>query len=240
MQASDAIEAAILALGDAARAEGAKRYLKSEMEHLGATNADIRRVVRERLKADRPDHDAVIAIATELWDTAIYDLRLAAVIALTRDAKRLTEADVPLLERFLREAKTWALVDPLSTDVMGPLVVRLGLGDTLDRWARDGDFWVRRASMLTLLKPLRAGAGDWERFARYADAMLDEKELFIRKAIGWILRDVGRKRPALADAFIGPRTHRASGVTMREVIKVLPEARAAALMGAYRAKRPAT
>ncbi|MEZ4337040.1 MAG: DNA alkylation repair protein [Sandaracinaceae bacterium] len=238
MQASDAIEAAIRALGDPERAEGSKRYLKSEMEHLGVTNADVRRVVRERLKADRPDHDALIAVATTLWDSGVYDLRLAAVIALTREVKRLTEDDVPLLERFFREAKTWALVDPLSTDVMGPLVVRLGLGETLDRWAEDADFWIRRASMLCLLRPLRAGGGDWDRFARYADAMLDEKEFFIRKAIGWILRDTGRKRPQLVDAFIAPRTHRASGVTMREVIKVLPEARATALMDAYRAKRP--
>lgn len=238
MQASQAIEAALRALGDPERAEGAKRYLRSELAFFGCTNADVRRVVREALKASRPERDALVALAAALWDRGVFELRLAAVVALTREVKKLSEADVGLVERFLREARTWALVDPLSTDVMGPLVERLGLGATLDRWAEDADFWIRRASMLSLLRPLRAGAGDWDRFTRYADAMLDEKELFIRKAIGWILRDVGRKRPALVDAFIAPRTHRASGVTMREAIKVLPETRAAALMDAYRAKRP--
>ena len=44
------------------------------------------------------------------------------------------------------------------------------------------DFWVRRTAMLCLLRPLRQGDGDFERFSRYADAMLADKELFIRKA----------------------------------------------------------
>ena len=44
---------------------------------------------------------------------------------------------------------------------------------------------------------LRRGTGDFERFARYADAMLDEREFFVRKAIGWVLRDTARKRPDL-------------------------------------------
>ena len=130
-------------------------------------------------------------------------------------------------------------MDTIAVNVVGPLVEREELGATLDRWAADEDFWIRRSAMLALLLPLRRGGGDFPRFARYADATLDEKEFFIRKAIGWILRETGRKRPELVDEFIAPRTHRASGVTLREVIKVLPEARAEELMRAYRDKRPA-
>ncbi len=240
MQASDAIEAAIRALGDPERAAGARRYLKSDLEHVGATNADVRRVVREALKGSRPDREALVALTAMLWDRGVFELRLAAVIALTREAKRLAVEDVALVERFVREAKTWALVDPLATDVMGAMATRLGLGEVLDRWSADDDFWIRRASMLALLRPLRAGAGDWARFARYADAMLEEKEFFVRKAIGWVLRDTGRKRPALVDGFVAPRTHRISGVSLREAVKVLSSVRRDALLAAYREGRPAT
>src|SRR5204862_322679 len=66
-------------------------------------------------------------------------------------------------------------------------------GPVLDRWASDGDFWVRRAAILAELKPLRAGAA-FDRFARPADAMIDERELFIRKAIGRVLRETGKRR----------------------------------------------
>jgi 3-methyladenine DNA glycosylase AlkD len=71
------------------------------------------------------------------------------------------------------------------------------------------------------LRPLGAGGGDWDRFSRYADALLDEREFFIRKAIGWVLRATSRRRPDLVYAWILPRAERASGVTLREAIKYL-------------------
>lgn len=106
-----------------------------------------------------------------------------------------------------------------------PLVERHPtLAPTLDRWADDGDFWVRRTAMLALLPALRRGGGDFDRFARYADAMLEEREFFIRKAIGWVLREVGKRRPALVAEWLEPRVHRVSGVTFREAVKYLPPA----------------
>jgi len=220
------------------RAVNEKRYLKSELSHIGVRVPTIRKVVRTRLNEDRPDRSRLLRLVRELWGSEIHELRFGAVVSLTWAAKKLlTDEDVPLVEQLIREARTWALVDPLSTDVMGTLIGRFELGETLDRWAADDDLWIRRASMLSLLRPLRGGGGDWERFSRYADALLDEKEFFIRKAIGWVLRDVGRKRPELTDAFIATRTHRASGVTMREAVKAFPEARRDELMTAYREKR---
>jgi len=102
----------------------------------------------------------------------------------------------------------------------------------LDRWAGDDDFWVRRAALLALLVPLRKGGGDFDRFCRYADAMLDEKEFFILKAIGWVLRDTARKRPAMVYEWLLPRAGRASGVTLREAVKPLSAEQRAAVLAA--------
>ena len=52
--------------------------------------------------------------------------------------------------------------------------------------------------------------------------MLEEREFFIRKAIGWVLREAGKRRPDDVAAWLAPRTDRASGVTMREAVKYLP------------------
>jgi 3-methyladenine DNA glycosylase AlkD len=108
----------------------------------------------------------------------------------------------------------------------------------LDRWATDPDFWVRRASLLAELRSLKAGA-DMRPFLRRADRMLDEKEFFIRKAIGWVLREVGKKRPDEVVAWLAPRTGRTSGVTIREAVRYLPEAERDRLMAAYRDHRAA-
>ena len=53
--------------------------------------------------------------------------------------------------------------------------------------------------------------------------MLEEKEFFVRKAIGWVLREVAKRRPDLVADWLGPRVHRASGVTVREAVKYLPD-----------------
>ena len=90
--------------------------------------------------------------------------------------------------------------------------------------------------MLALLRPLRKGEGDWERFVRYADATLHEKEFFVRKAIGWVLREVGKERPDRALAFVEPRVARISGVSIREAVKPLEPQDRERLMAAYRAR----
>jgi 3-methyladenine DNA glycosylase AlkD len=163
---------------------------------------------------------------------------MAAIDLLDSRSGVLEPRDVTHIEAMLRTSHTWAYVDSLAVDVAGAIVTRFPeSAAVLDRWAVDSDFWLRRSAMLALLKPLRAGAGDLDRFLRYADAMLEEKEFFIRKAIGWVLREVGKKRPAEVRAFLEPRLGRASGVTVREAVRRLPEADRDALLAAYAAER---
>lgn len=221
---ADELAAALRAKADLARATQEKRYLKSDLEHLGVGVPALRSVgktfVREHGDATR---DEVLGVVRSLWSHPVHELRTLAVELLISYGRLLEAADIELVELMIRESKTWALVDTLAVNVAGDLVERCPeLRETLDRWAADGDFWVRRSAMLALLKPLRRVDGDFDRFARYADTMLDEREFFIRKAIGWILREVSKKRPELVYDWLLPRAGRASGVTVREAVKYLP------------------
>ncbi|NNF09571.1 MAG: DNA alkylation repair protein [Acidimicrobiia bacterium] len=224
------------------RAEGEKRYLKSDLEFLGATIPTIRRTAK-RFRRSSPDLDRadLISLVDGLWAKRVHELRMLGIELLALYDEVLKASDLPFIERLLRESKTWALVDTLCTRVVGGMVERFPeLSAELDRWARDADFWIRRSALLAHLTALRAGEGDWDRFARIADGMLEEKEFFIRKAIGWVLRDTARRRPELVAGWVGPRTHRMSGITIREAVKPLPPQQADAFLDAYRERRPAT
>ena len=105
--------------------------------------------------------------------------------------------------------------------------------EVLDAWSRDEDLWLRRSTILAHLIGLRSGEGDWERFARYADQLLADREFFVRKAIGWVLRDAGRQDPERVAAWVAARTDRISGVALREAVKPLDPATAQALRAAY-------
>jgi 3-methyladenine DNA glycosylase AlkD len=223
------------------RAEHEKRYLKSDLTFVGATVWQIQAALKEVLSDQRDaSHADVAALVEELWAAPVHERRMAAVMVLERFDDLLSVDDLPLIERLVRESRTWALVDGLAGDVLGSLIRRdpPALTPILDRWATDGDFWVRRASLLAELRPIRHGA-DLDRFLRRAEPMLDEKEFFIRKAIGWVLREAGKRRPEEVAAWLAPRTHRASGVTIREAVKYLPASEADRLMQAYREHRRA-
>jgi 3-methyladenine DNA glycosylase AlkD len=232
------IEQRLREAGTPARAAAEQAYLKSSREFAGVPLPQTRRIVSEVTRGRLASRVEVLAVAGALWDRPLHECRTAALIILVTRADDLLAGDAVLVERLIRESGAWALVDDLAGKVMGSLVERYGeLGGTLDRWAGDEDFWIRRSALLALLGPLRRGAGDFERFGRYADSMLEEREFFIRKAIGWVLRDTGRRRPDLVADWLAPRAARTSGVTMREAVKPLPPATAQALMAAYKAAR---
>ena len=231
------VDAELRRAGDRARAEGEKRYLKSDLTFYGVGRPGIRRIVgavleehagsaghaNSREPARLLDRRRALAVARALWGPPVHERRSAAIDLLDRHTALLRPSDLALVEHFIRQSRTWALVDWLAIPVAGALVERLPeLEAELDRWAADPDFWVRRSALLALLPALRRGEGDFARFSRYADAMIDERVFFIAKAIGWVLREVAKKRPALVVDWLLPRARRASGVTRREAVKYLP------------------
>jgi len=228
------IDQELRARGSADRASHDKAYLKSTLAHYGASVPHIRSVAKD-VRRCHPDlvHAHLVALVEALWARPVHDCRAVAVELLDAYAALLRPTDMALAERLVRESGTWALVDGLAAAVVGSLVDRHPeAAPTLDRWAADEDFWVRRAALLALLIPLRRGGGDFTRFTGYAETMLDEKEFFIRKAIGWVLRDTARKRPDMVYRWLLPRAERASGITIREAIKPMSDAQRAAIRDA--------
>jgi 3-methyladenine DNA glycosylase AlkD len=219
------LDAALRAAAHPERADREKAYLKSTTVHYGVS-VPATRALAVRTGKDL-DRQRLVALATELWDepadATVHERRLLAAELLAARVDLLEATDLQLLERLLRGARTWALVDTLAPSVVGPLSERYPaeVEPWLDRWAVDDDFWLRRAALLAHLLPLRRGGGDWERFTRYADPLLADREFFVRKAIGWVLRDTGRRRPSLVLAWVEPRVTRMSGVTLREAVKPL-------------------
>ena len=228
-------EGAALAVADALRAVGTtdraaqeKRYLKSELEFFGVTVPEMRRVVKAAVR-DYPGLGAaeLVAWAAELWRAPVHERRMAAVEVLTLAAPRLGSGDLATVERLLRESGTWALVDGLAVNVAGEIAVRDPRSwPVIDRWAVDADFWLRRSALLALLRGIRTGRPDLPRFTRYARPLLAEREFFIRKAIGWVLREISRRDPDWVASWTQRHLAEMSGVTFREAVRRLPAAEA--------------
>ena len=212
-------------LGTPGRAAQEKKYLKSDLDFLGVTVPDMRRVVKAAVRGHQGlDAQGMVAWAAALWREPVHERRAAAVEILTLAAPRLAASDLGVLERLLRDSRTWAYVDGLAGNVAGEIALRepAGAWPRIDAWAVDGDFWVRRSALLSLLRGIRAGTPDLARFTRYAEPMLAEKEFFIRKAIGWVLRETSRRDPAWVAKWTEGHISEISGVAFREAIRHLP------------------
>lgn len=223
------------------RAEQEKRYLKSDREHLGVPVPAVREVAKAWVKAEKAGRPGgfgeaeALAVAGELWTTGIYEHASAGLEILR--CVRLSPAALPFLEARLREAKTWALVDVIAPELVGPILRRHPAErGILDRWAGDPDPWVRRAALLADLLEIRKGEGDWDAWTRRADALLGDASFWIRKAIGWVLRERAKRRPDEVAAWIEPRAGRMAGLTFREATRSLPAETRAALEAARAAQ----
>ena len=222
-----AVTDALRPLGTPGRAAQEKRYLKSDLEFIGVGVPDLRRVVKAAVRA-RPglDPGQMVAWAVALWREPVHERRAAAVEILTLAAPRLAASDLATVERLLRGSRTWAYVDALAGNVAGEVALRdpAGAWPRVDAWAVDEDFWLRRSALLALLRGIRAGTPDLARFTRYAELMLTEKEFFVRKAIGWVLREISRRDPAWVAGWTADHLAEMSGVTFREAVRRLPAA----------------
>ncbi|MGO8993827.1 MAG: DNA alkylation repair protein [Polyangiaceae bacterium] len=211
------------ALGTPTRASSEKAYMKSTLLFHGVTAAQLRGTCAAFCKEHPLDHDSLRAIVAALFATDWFDLRSMGIALLERKRALLVPRDAPWLITLVRASPCWAHVDYLATQVIDPLVAANPTLLVRTRtWAKDKDFWVRRTALLAQLRALRGGGGDFALFAEIAAPMLEEKEFFIRKAIGWVLREVSKKRPALVRDFFREHGERASGLTRREGTKYLP------------------
>jgi 3-methyladenine DNA glycosylase AlkD len=214
----------LAALGRPQRAVSERAYLKSELEHFGTSVPDIRSVAK-RFVRDHPtlSHDQLVALVDELWSAPVHERRMVSVELLLTRPELLDDGDLAWLESLLRTSFTWALVDSLA----GAVVARIAdqhpsSWAVLDRWLVDDDMWIRRSAVLGLRIALRDGR-EIDRFLRYADVLLSEREFFIRKVLGWVAREIGQRYPAPISSWLRREMGRMNHVTLREAVKYLPD-----------------
>ncbi|MFG2002640.1 DNA alkylation repair protein [Spirillospora sp. NPDC048911] len=236
------IEKELRAQADPVRSESERRYLKSDFAHIGVPMGPLRKIAVSALRT-KPGRADLLALAEALWTTTesgrpVHETRMAAIEILVRRVALLEPDDLAFAERLVRDSASWVYVDHLAEKVVGGLVLRdPESAAVLDRWVGDPDFWIRRTAMLALLAGVRAGAPDLARISAYGDALIGEREFFIRKALGWVLRELTKKGHAdWVRDWVAARTGTISGVAIREAVRHLPPADAERLLAAYKAR----
>jgi len=213
---------ALTPLADKQKAAGMTAYMRGQFPYLGIATPAHRAVISPLIRAFQTDNSAELREAIDaLWNMDEREYQYVGLGLLARHQAILTVADMPWLLGLVQQKSWWDTVDSLAKPV-GALVLRSGAKgrQQMDRAVRHKDFWVRRIGMLHQLGC--RGATDTARLFDYARLLAPEKEFFIRKAIGWALRDYAWHDWRAVEAFLQAEGDRFSGLTRREAAKNIP------------------
>jgi 3-methyladenine DNA glycosylase AlkD len=216
------IETALRAQADPEQAVPMRAYMLNQFEFLGI-RAGPRRDALKGLPKFTGSPEELLALVQALWRLPEREFRYAAVDLLAKQHKRLDLAALPRILQWVQTDAWWDTVDGLA-GVVGDVVLKAKSREAdaqkvMDAWLVHPNLWVRRVAMLHQLGWREHT--DQQRLFRYALTLAGETDFFIRKAIGWALRDHARTQPNAVRQFLSQHAAQLSGLTRREAGKHL-------------------
>lgn len=224
MTPEDALEQ-ISAHADAERAKGAKAYHKSDRVHLGVPNPVLNDLSKEWRQA--LDIPARIALADGLWQTDIYEARVAAAKLLTQARIRPDDDAWALIASWVPDFDSWAIADHACMAGQKRLVADPARVDQVDGWTRSEHMWTRRAALVITLpwtkqnfpKPQEIEVR--ERVLGWAATYVPDHTWFIQKAIAWWVRELSKHDVARATSFLEAHADKMKPFAAKEAGKYL-------------------
>jgi 3-methyladenine DNA glycosylase AlkD len=194
-------------------------YMRNQFAYLGITAPE--RVVLNRTVVDAlpaPTQSDLRYVARACWDRTEREYQYFAVWFIRRYVGVCDASFVDDVRPLITTKPWWDTVDELATHVVGPLVERFpSLVATMDEWVRDTHLWLVRVAILYQARYRERT--DRERLFRYCAAQAGHDDFFIRKAIGWALREYAKVDPAAVIAFVATHESDLSGLSRREALK---------------------
>ncbi|MCF7549668.1 DNA alkylation repair protein [Pseudonocardia sp. WMMC193] len=219
-----ALRAALARAADPEQAPTMQAYMKSALPFRGVPQPVRARILRECLAAAPPPTADVLArVVDALWDGAEFreERYLATALCAHRSLARLPDADwLPRYRHWIVSGAWWDHVDEIANRLVGPLL-RADPGrvvPVMRRWATDPDPWLRRASIICQL--MAKEATDTALLGEAIEASLKDEDFFLRKGIGWALRQHARTDPLWVREFVDAHPD-LSPLSRREALKHL-------------------
>ncbi|WP_432987517.1 DNA alkylation repair protein [Dactylosporangium sp. CA-233914] len=209
------------AAADPGRAAPMRAYMREQFEFLGIPSVPRRELTRVVLRgAGRPTERDLTRVALACWALPEREYQYFACDYLQKHAKVLTPAALPVLRELVTTRSWWDTVDILASNVAGPLVTaHPQLLSTMDAWTAPGtNLWLVRTAILHQLRYREQT--DRDRLFGYCARWAGEPDFFIRKGIGWALREYAKTDPAGVREFVADHPG-LSALSKREALKNL-------------------
>ncbi|MFD8999718.1 DNA alkylation repair protein [Streptomyces sp. NPDC059582] len=207
------------AAADPERAAVMRAYMKDVAPFLGLSSPERRALSRTVLEGtSRPDEADCTAIALRCWRLPEREYQYFAVDYLRRHSARCSAGLLPVARHLITTVPWWDTVDALAAHVVGALVeADPRLTADMDAWITDDDLWVARTALLHQLRFKERT--DTDRLFAYCLRQSGHTDFFVRKAIGWCLREYAKTDPEAVRGFLARERGRFAPLSVREALK---------------------
>ncbi len=207
---------------DADKAGPMAAYLKTDMPFYGVQKkgrTEVLRAVKKQFPIE--SNDAYRKAIGALWAQPHREEKYMAIAIAKEHAAFISHDNVKLYRQLIVEGAWWDLVDDVAINCVGiaDRDERDKMAPVIEQWVDDEDMWLRRTSLISPIK--HKADTDYETLFDHCLRRAHEKEFFIRKAIGWTLREYAKTEPDRVRDFLLEHRDRWSGLTFREASKHL-------------------
>lgn len=219
-EAVEYVRAALEVQADPEKAAGMQAYMKTEMLFYGVQKPGRVQIMRQLKKQFVPEtRDAYERLVQALWNLPHREEKYLAQAVATTFKSFVVPESLPLYRRMITEGAWWDFVDETATHMIRPLVIGYPeeVWPVVDTWIDDENMWLRRAAIICQVGA--KDATDSDRLFRFCERRAHETEFFIRKAIGWALREYAKTDPSTVAQFMREHQSELSGLSYREASK---------------------
>ncbi|MGW7331332.1 DNA alkylation repair protein [Streptomyces sp. NPDC054840] len=212
---------AYTAAADPVRAGAMAAYMKDVAPFLGIPTP-LRRELSKTVTKDTPEPSETdcAALGLRCWLLPEREYQYFAVDYLRRHTARCSSGFLPVLRHLIVTVPWWDTVDLLAAHTVGPLVAAdPELASVMDEWIEDDNLWLARTALLHQLR--FKSATDTGRLFGYCRSRAGHPDFFVRKAIGWALREYAKTDPEAVRAFVEAERGSLAPLSAREALKNL-------------------
>lgn len=203
---------------DAQRAVAAQAYMKGLFPFLGISAPDRRALQKSFFKENAyPDFEAFRLISKELWAMEQREYQYVAMEMWEHYRKQWTEEVIGDFEQLIVQKSWWDTVDVVASHLVGAYFVRFPhqKAAVIERWMQSDNMWLQRTCLIFQLS--YKGKTDVDLLLGCCLRLMDSKEFFIQKAIGWALRQYARTDSEVVRQFVS--TQAIKPLSRREALK---------------------
>lgn len=214
------VQTALAERANPEKADGMQAYMKTDMPFYGVQKPGRTQIMRHLKKEFAPEsHDEYLSLATALWELPHREEKYLAQEAAVTFGEFIVPDSLSLYQRFITEGAWWDFVDETSTHMIRELILDFSeeVWPVVDRWNGSEDMWLRRTSIICQIGAKERT--DADRLFRFCESRMHEKEFFIRKAIGWALREYAKTDATAVARFATANREGMSRLSFREATK---------------------